>query len=342
MQKRCCPQCFGDRGLRNDIIPALDPGRGTCDFCGSKDVHLIEPRQIADVFETLVGAYEESTDGKQLVQWMKEDWQLFSHPTMDVAHAKELLSEILDDGDITRRYFRPSEFLSGALAQWEKLRDELMYVNRYFLDNALDEDREEHLGQLLGHLPADDLPETWYRARMKIGEGVFPIEEMGAPPRRLAAHGRANPSGIPYLYLGSQPVTAAAEIRPHTGEVACVAEFKLSGPVKAVDLRNPRGLVSPFVLGSASAIAQLRADLPFLERLGDELTRPVQPQSAAIDYLPSQYFCEFIKKRGYDGVVYRSSVSDGINLALFDPSKARGIRVAEYTISKVSVDVAQI
>lgn len=339
MQKRCCPNCFGDRGLRNYIIMARDPGRGTCDYCGSVDVNLIEPRQIADVFETLVGAYEESPDGKQLVQWMKEDWQLFSHPTMDIAHAKELLSEILDDGDVTRRCFRPSAFLSETLAQWEKLRDELMYENRYFLDNALDESREEHLGQLLGHLIADDLPEIWYRARMKIGEVVFPIGEMGAPPRRLAAHGRANPSGIPYLYLGSRPVTAAAEIRPHTGEVACVAEFKLTGPVKAVDLRDPRRLVSPFLLGSASAIAQLRADIPLLERLGDELTRPVQPQSAAIDYLPSQYFCEFIKKRGYDGVVYRSSVSDGINMALFDPSKAIGLTVTQYNISRVSVAV---
>ena len=36
---------------------------------------------------------------------------------------------------------------------------------------------------------------------------------------------------------------------------------------------------------------RLRADLPFLERLGDELTRPVLPQSAALDYTPSQYLC---------------------------------------------------
>src|SRR3546814_20143213 len=70
--------------------------------------------------------------------------------------------------------------------------------------------------------------------------------------------------------------------------------------IKAVDLRNPRKLVSPFILSDASEIGQLRADLPFLERLGDELTRPVQPAGAAIDYIPSQYLCEFIKKSGFD------------------------------------------
>ena len=162
---------------------------------------------------------------------------------------------------------------------------------------------------------------------------------MGAPPKRLASHGRANPAGIPYLYLGSKPETAAAEVRPHTGEVACVADFTIP-EIQAVDLRNPRKLVSPFILEDASAIGQLRADLPFLERLGEELTRPVLPSGAAIDYIPSQYLCEFIKKSGFDGVVYRSSVSDGINLALFEPTKATGGAVALYNITRVSVEVS--
>ena len=50
--------------------------------------------------------------------------------------------------------------------------------------------------------------------------------------------------------------------------------------IKAVDLRNPRKLVSPFILTDASEIGQWRADLPSLERLGEELTRPVQPAGA--------------------------------------------------------------
>ena len=110
--------------------------------------------------------------------------------------------------------------------------------------------------------------------------------------------------------------------------------------IKAVDLRNPRKLVSPFILTDASEIGQWRADLPFLERLGEELTRPVQPAGAAIDFIPSQYLCEFIKKSGFDGVVYRSSVSDGVNLALFNPTQAIGGTVALYNVSKVSVEVA--
>jgi hypothetical protein len=335
---RCCPECFGDRGLQKSIFPSLGAARGTCDFCRSVDVDLVEPLQLTTAFQPLIGVYEPNPDGKLLVDWMKEDWQLFTHERMDTAHAKELLTEILDDGDIVRKTFSPSTiYKSEGLIRWETLRDELMYRNRYFLDVKLDEDRLE---QLWSHLPADDLPQKWHRARIRVGGINYPIEEMGAPPKRLATHGRANPPGIPYLYLGSQPETAIAEVRPHTGEFACVADFTITAPLRAVDLRNPRKLVSPFLLADSGAIGQLRADIPFLERLGEELTRPVLPQGVSIDYLPSQYLCEFIKKCGYNGVIYRSSVSDdGINLALFDPANARGHDVSLYAVTRVTVKI---
>lgn len=337
MPSHCCPECFGDRGLKKSIIPLISTSVGKCDFCDSTEQNLVEPKALAEWFKLLISIYEPDANGKLLVEWMKEDWQLFSHDKMDIAHAKELLGEVLDDGDIVRRNFSPSEkYKSEVLVRWETLRDELMYKNRYFLDEPLDTDR---LKELLGHLPADDLPDLWYRARIRNGEVNYEIKDMGPPPNRLASHGRANPPGIPYLYVGSQPDTAASEIRPHTGEVACVAEFSIKQPLRAVDLRNPRKLVSPFLLGDAGAIGQLRADIQFLERLGDELTRPVLPQGAAIDYVPSQYLCEFIKKSGYDGVIYRSSVSDGMNLALFNPAKATGGTVSLYKILRVFVDV---
>lgn len=334
VRRLCCPECFDDRGLREQIFPTLNPTHGTCDFCGTTETQLVEPEQLADYFELLVNVYEPGDNGKSLVEWMKEDWLLFGHSHMDAAHAKDLLGEILNNGDIVRRSFIPSEsYKSQGLAQWDMLRDEMMYSNRWFLDVVIDEAR---LKQLLEMLIEESLPQRWYRARIRTDDEEFTIDKMGAPPRRRSSNGRANPAGIPYLYLGSQPDTAVAEIRPHTGEYACVADFTIPN-IKAVDLRNPRKLVSPFLLTDASEIGQLRADLPFLERLGEELTRPVQPSGAAIDYIPSQYLCEFIKKKGFDGVVYRSSVSDGINLALFNPSVAVGGGIIIYNVAKVSV-----
>lgn len=338
--RHCCPECFGDRHLRTFAFPFLEAENGTCDFCGSVDVALVEPQRLSpDYFEPLVNVYEPASEGKTLVEWMKDDWGLFSHPNLDVANAKDLLADILDDGEVVRRTFAPSpSYESEDLLRWETLREELKHKNRWFLASRLDEDR---LKDLLGLLIAEALPTQWFRARIRSGEEDFPIDKMGAPPKRLASHGRANPAGIPYLYLASKPETAAAEVRPHTGEVACVAGFQIP-EIRAVDLRHPRKHVSPFSVQQASAIGQLRADLPLLERLGEELTRPVQPSGAAIDYIPSQYLCEFIKKSGFEGVVYRSSVSDGINLALFDPELAKGGDVSIYDISRVSVEVQKI
>jgi hypothetical protein len=264
---------------------------------------------------------------------------MFEHPKMDDPRATALLTEILSDDTIVQQTFLPAkDFAANHLNEWEKLRDELMYHNRFFPDANIDLERLELLLSPLT-LDAEEVPELWYRARIQPGEAPFAKAEMGAPPKRIASHGRANPAGIPYLYLGSTQLTAVSEIRPYTGEVACVAEFRTPRNLKLVDLRNPKKMVSPFLLEDAADIARMRNDLPFLERLGDELTRPVVPQAAAIDYTPSQYLCEFIKKCGYEGVIYRSSVSDGLNLALFDPAIAECGTVTQYRVARVSVDV---
>ncbi len=107
-KKLCCPECFDDRGLRDDIFPTLNPSKGKCDFCEANDVPLVEPGRLAPWFELLVNVYEAHKDGKLLVEWMKDDWALFTHQTMDVAHAKELLGEILDNGEVVRQRFIPS------------------------------------------------------------------------------------------------------------------------------------------------------------------------------------------------------------------------------------------
>ncbi|MGA3135777.1 MAG: RES family NAD+ phosphorylase [Terracidiphilus sp.] len=300
---------------------------------------IVAPRDLAMYFESLVSAYRQDPTGKLLVQWFREDWALFQHPRMDNPRANDLLAEILNDGEIIRRQFVPaSDPAIDRLSEWEKLRDELMYHNRYFPEATIDLDRLESLLSSLTP-DVDEIPVQWYRARIQTNEKPLRAREMGAPPKRIASHGRANPAGIPYLYLGSSPVTAVSEIRPHTGERAYIADFMVRRGVRVIDLRNPREMVSPFLL-DAGDIGKMRNDLPFLERLGDELTRPVLPQAAAIDYTPSQYLCEFIKNCGYQGVIYRSSVSDGMNLALFDPKLARCGAVTEYNVTRVAVEIA--
>lgn len=346
-EKLCCANCFGDPGLERNIIPKVvsdgsgDPVVGSCDYCLTEGTLLVVPADLGQWFETVVDCYIPNTNGKPLVTHLRADWSLFGHPVMDDAHAKELLADILNDGEIVRKLFSPIELLvSESPQKWNDLRDEMMHRNRWFLDEPIDLDR---LSELLENLNSthEEIAGTWYRARLSPGRIPFSLNEMGAPPTHLAGHGRANPAGIRYLYLGSEPRTAVAEVRPHTGEIACLATFAVPS-IRVVDLRNPRKHVSPFILDSAEQIARVRGGLPLLERLGYELTKPVQPQSAPFEYIPSQYLCEFIKKCGYEGVVYRSSVSDGINLALFDPDIAQALEVSVSHVDRVSVDISPV
>lgn len=335
---RCCANCFGDEHLRLEVIPSLTDQTGNCSYCGSNNEFLVVPIRLRDYFELLTNIYEACDEGVTLVEWLKKDWAMFRHPTMDVAHAKELLAEILDDGDVVRKRFKPpAPDVSDALERWEALRGELMHSNRFFPQTEINLERLKRLFSFL-LIKNSNIPKRWHRARIQQSGALCRLDEMGAPPKNLASHGRANPAGIPYLYLASTELTAISEVRPHTGEEISVAEFSIPEDLKIADLRHPRRTISPFILPDENEISLLRQDIEFLEKLGQELTRPVLPRSAAFDYIPSQYLCEYVKVCGFDGVMYRSSVGDGENLALFSPSCATGVDVRSIKVSRVSVE----
>ncbi len=341
--RRCCANCFGDRLIREEYIDQCNPVVQTCDYCGASNASCVEPQSLGQWFSTLMATYEEVDDGEPIVELLTNEWRMFRDSGLRPAEAKDLLADVLDDGEVVRRSFSPIAHSEGGnLRRWDDLRDEMMHKNRWFLAEPMDMDRIEELLNQLITSPASLGDLSWYRARLMSNDDPYELTNMGAPPPHLAGHGRANPAGIPYLYLGSTRATSVAELRPHTGERACVAEFELASPdLKLADLREPRGLISP-LFGDESQIIKLRADLPLLERLGDELTRPVQPRGAPYEYIPTQYLCEFVKTCGFDGVLYRSSVSsdDGINIAIFRPELARAMRVEEVSVEQVSVRIS--
>lgn len=342
----CCTNCFNDPGLTRNIIPKVIsdgsglPHQADCDFCGAVNVTVIDPSALSQWFEMLLDCYSSDENGSPLTDLLAEDWHLFNFPSVDTSKSQQLLATILGDETINMLKYSPIDLLVSETPQrWDDLRDEMMHRNRWFLDEPID---LEHLAELLEQLIAppeavSEITDMWHRSRLLSDDQPLPLEEMGAPPSHLAGHGRANPAGIRYLYLGSTAKTAVAEIRPHTGEKACVATFKVP-PSLVVDLRDPRQSASPFILENAEQIAALRAGLPLLERLGEELTKPVQPSSAAFEYIPSQYLCEFIKKSGYEGVIYRSSVSDGVNLALFNPEESTPVDTHVVLVDKITVE----
>ena len=260
----------------------------TCDFCKAKEVATVSPIALSDWFEMVRDLYVPDPDGDTLVERFRKDWRLFDNPRMEDANVRHLLAEIFDDGEVVRKRYRPyNDAKWRNPREWEQLRDELMHENRWFLTSEIGLDRlEGHLNSLL--IPKPEffrITSHWYRSRIIRGDKRYSVDEMGAPPPNLSTHGRANPAGISYLYLSSQSETSIAEVRPHPGEQISVAEFSvLAGRV--LDLREPRKRVSPFLLENREDLEELLAVLPLLERLGEELSKPVLPASAAYEYTP--------------------------------------------------------
>ncbi len=154
MAARCCADCFDDRGLKKSIIPSISNTRGTCDYCGSPDVDLVEPRELVDYFQLLTNVYEPDPAGKPLVEWMKDDWRLFSHARLDAANASALIAANVTGVEIINC---PHEVVCilADLSQYvvaERARDFLSSVHvRYIYDEGCFRTRYRVDGQPLWH-----------------------------------------------------------------------------------------------------------------------------------------------------------------------------------------------
>jgi hypothetical protein len=136
--------------------------------------------------------------------------------------------------------------------------------------------------------------------------------DIGASPK--PGHGRLNRDLEPVLYLASKGYTALAEIRPHPGHHVSVGGFETLSDLKLADFDPDIALFSQneFRLNQFDIIQAL-------DRL---ISTPVIPEDKA-GYLLTQLLAQVLKSKGFDGVQYRSSVSDGVNFCLFDPRVAK-------------------
>ena len=329
MKLYCCPNCFNDSFLQSEI-EAKSNQQGDCSFCKTENISIIEPEELKSLFESVLDIYEKDEKGNSLFKLLQEDWLIFSS-MLNENNSNKLLDKI--SGINTNESYSPIyQEEKQNVEQWESFREELKHNNRFFPNNAPTINTIEPFGKYLWEkLPKENF---LFRARVNPDDIPIDINQMGKPPKNKSTNGRANPIGIPYLYVASSPETAIAEIRGNKGEKLSVAKFKILEDLELVDLRAPRITVTPFGLED-DELKLLYTNLPFLELLGNELSKPIIPREANLEYLPSQYLSEIIKHIGFNGIIYKSSVSNGDNFVLFDDSKVQIVEVVQYQITDV-------
>ena len=76
--------------------------------------------------------------------------------------------------------------------------------------------------------------------------------------------------------------------------------------------------------------------------LGLILSKPVDKNKTPLEYLPTQYLCEFIKNRGFEGVLYKSFLGSGHNIVLFDENKVECIETKLYEVTSIKVESEEV
>jgi len=274
--------------------------------------------------------YLAEEEGIYLNELIQFDWNIFA--INDNAIQKELLDNIFDF-NVSGKYNPIHSKEKQNIEQWETFRNELKHNNRFFPNNAPSIKTIEPFGKYLGKKIRKGT-EYFYRARINSSREPIEISKMSKPPRKGTTNGRANPIGIPYLYVASSADTAIAEIRGHKGETITVAEFEMLNDLELADLRDPKTTITPFGLED-DELELIYKNLPFLELLGEELTKPIIPSEANLEYLPSQFLSEIIKHIGFHGIMYKSSVSKGNNFVIFDDDRLIVVTTYQYQITEV-------
>ena len=134
---------------------------------------------------------------------------------------------------------------------------------------------------------------------------------MGAPPPAKATPGRLNRDGVSFLYLATDEATAAAEIRPHPGHRLSIGAFRSVREIRLADF----GKID---IAKFSSSDERLAIFHLGLTISREISLPITPEHRH-KYTVTQLLADIIRRQGYDGIRFPSSVATGSNLCIFRP-----------------------
>ena len=342
----CCPNCFWDEDIKGYIITNSNQV-GNCHFCQSTNTEVIDTFELNDYFQPIVSVYQRCNNisemqGEPLVLHQKivSDWpNLFRIKEGNLI--KRLLASILNENEDCDLFSEIVELKytsdDNQEIYWDKFVNEIKCNNRFFIDSSVNLSLLETL--FIGLKKPYLKGKMFYRARISSISGLG-ISEMGKPPYDKATAGRANPKGISYLYLSSDITTTLYETRATLYDYVSIGEFRLLDDINVLNLRDINK-ASPSRL--EDSIGEYLRNKKYVLRLESELAKPIRRQDSELDYLPTQYLCEFIKSLGFDGVEYKSSLNpEGFNLAVFKDQLFECIKCDVFEVKTIQYKAEQV
>jgi hypothetical protein len=289
-------------------------------------------------------------------------------------HILKLWSDLEEELKTKNRYFPDSEFLSlfencSKEARRNFRKGNTLYRARKIeIDKLPSETRNviakatEDFNDYGSHNSSNMVADIWeHLANIESGEWEqivsnetseksilfwgYGANDSGAPPSS-EAQGRVNPMGVSYLYAAKDERTAIAEIQPTIGQLISIAKIKTLKPLNIFCFDFYEAFSNSEVMNLT--IDELEEQLGFsywrlkvlFDTMSELFSKPTSGNHE--NYYATQYISEYIKKMGFDGIKFKSSLKKGgINIVLFDISKDANDNPVNYEILSSSLHIVK-
>lgn len=261
--------------------------------------------------------------------------------------------DVMNMQEQTYNVFQQIGYRIEASKKYYAIRDDLMkngadYSSEIFriIDEIVTGTEQQ---QFIKTLPIDTI---LYRAReinveecskkgnglnIKVENGTYITEGFNEKnsiecPLGMGGDGRNNIAGASYLYVAEDIATACAEIKSTLSSLISVAEFEVKSELKIVDFSKDDKQFT-FEQNEEYKISLAK----FITLL---MMQYCQPVSKKDDYRVTQIISDYIRKMGYDGILYRSFFTMKDNYTIFNCHKNKiAYKGSRIVVHKFSDDV---
>ena len=327
-----CNECFADEEIRKEVENnSIDEGK--CDVCG-KTGKRCDLSVFVDFFVSVIQLFKKDANSEDtIISILERDWNIFSNSLC----AQTILNEVIHANALAISIDDKVSYIDDIINRvivWDYIKKDVKENSRYFVDY----DRVEAYAHIV---PSSDLVEgtLLYRARI-IPEGKKKLKrrDMGCPEMGKATAGRANPLGIPYLYLCKDEKTTYYEVRSVYLDKLSIGKFRIQRDLKIVDFNSKSSLFLSF--DGTNPLSDTVVKKKILEVLSHDLSKPMRRYDTELEYIPTQLICEYCKLNNADGICFGSSLhSGGVNYVLFNPEDAKCISVVSREIKSIHIGI---
>jgi len=319
MGEYCCEDCFSDYAIKHFI--KLNDSVGTCDYCGSKNIHVCGVKKVGEFIMEGIDRYYEDAANSVSYESAEGGYLLPTSDIYDILnHEQGIFGDALNDPTplledlvswdgtpyVRKDPYGPPSGDPEEIGYWDDFCETVKSKHRFttFLKSEQShQDDPSKPGTFLFHLAKTFMPDLIhtlpsgtliYRGRIGREGRKFKHIDITSPAPEYSKNNRMSPAGISFFYGGMDPETCIHELRPDVNEIIIVGTFKLIQPLFILDL-SVKFEEWKSIFDPDYSLDYEEFYKPFLLHFIADISKPIRRTDNELEYVPAQIFTEFIK-----------------------------------------------